>query len=1115
MDEKTPLLDGTKTPYGTDKKAKKDKEEVHKVPLTKLYRYTDKVDLCLLFVGTVFSIIHGAGFPALGIIFGQMTNTFIQASIGDAGLQVTNVSTSVDFLTTPRPTATDDGAFNQTGNFSQSPIASILRTAATTVMPDGTMPDGIPMSAFSSLMADFSLYYVYIGIAVFVSSFFQVAMWVASCERQIHRIRQEFFYQAMRQEMSWFDRKQSGELTMKLSDDLERVREGIGDKMSRCIESVSAFASGLVVGFIVSWRLSLVILSLTPLLALTSGWIGKLVATSAVREQQKYGIAGSIAEEVLSCIRTVISFGGEEKEITRYEMALEEGRKNSMKKYMYMSIGFMFVMFIIYASYGLAFWYGAKLVADGMVSPGGVFTVLLSVLVGAMQLGEALPNIASISTAQGSASVIFDIIDTIPEIDSYGHGGLKPEKVKGNIAFKNATFAYPTRRDINVLKNLNLEIKPGQTVALVGSSGCGKSTVVNLLLRYYDPSMGEVQLDGEDIRSLNVAWLRNSIGIVSQEPVLFDASIAENIRYGLENATFEEIVTAAKQANAHDFIINLPNGYMTLVGERGAQLSGGQKQRIAIARALVKNPSILLLDEATSALDAESEAIVQEALDKTFTLTGQALRDQAFFWSMMFLALAVFAAIGAFVRTIPLAYCGDKLTMRMRLLCFRSILYQDVGWFDDDRHSTGKLSTRLATDAPMVKAAAGHRLGIELAAIVTISLALLIAFIFGWKLALAVSLVSPVLIVAGYFQVQVQKGGQKKDAELMSAAGHVATEALSNIRTVQALTREQVFFEKYVDNLVTPFREAKKQAYVYGLVFAFSQGTLFFIYAGAFRLGGYLISINDMIPTNVYRVFFAIAICAVSVGQMNSYISEYTKAKHSSALLLHLINLRPIIDAQSKAGICKPIEGSLAFQNVSFSYPARRGVEVLQGMNFSLQPGQTLALVGASGCGKSTVVSLVQRFYDPSQGQVTVDGIDLRAYNVAHVRRSISVVSQEPVLFDASIRDNIAYGLDSPCTEDDIIKAAQMANIHPFIMSLPQRYDTTVGEKGTQLSGGQKQRIAIARALIRDPKILLLDEATSALDTESEKIPIARTSVEKNTKRRQEKGHYDRKVDII
>ncbi|KAF8790548.1 ATP-dependent translocase ABCB1 like protein [Argiope bruennichi] len=1005
-------------------------------------------------------------------------------------------------------------------------------------------------------MTAFSLYYVYIGIGVFVASIIQILSWMMACERQVYIMRQEFFYQVLRLEIAWFDKHQSGELTTRLNDDLERVREGIGDKFSMVIQYGSTFLAGFIVGFIKGWQLTLVIMSMTPLLTLSSAFLGKIVSTSSAREQKKYAVAGGIAEEVLSSIRTVTMFNGQDREIKRYKSALNEGLQVALRKYVYVAFAFGFTFLVLYGSYALAFWYGAELVLANKMSPGDVFSVFFAVMIGSFSLGNAMPQLTSVATAKGSASSIFNIINTVPKIDPYSKEGIQPRDFSANIEFHNVNFSYPTRKTVEVLKKFSLLIREGQTVALCGPSGSGKSTIVNLILRFYDPVKGHVTLGDYDLKTLNVSWLRSKIGIVSQEPVLFSGSIAKNIEYGHENVTFSDIVAAAKMANAHDFITKLPQGYDTLVGERGAQLSGGQKQRIAIARALVRDPRILLLDEATSALDAESEAVVQEALDKaqegrttvviahrlstiktadekvplpsgfqilkqskrewkeivigslasvvtgvimptyaifyseifnTFSLSGAALKESAFFWSMMFLVLAGTAALGHIFRTIGYAFAGENLTMRLRYQSFTNIIRQDIAWFDDDRHSSGKLASRLATDIPLVKTAAGVRIGTVISAVVTLVASITIAFIFGWKLALALIVVVPILLVAGALQMKTLKGNQKRDAELMSNASEVASEAIENIKTVQSLTLEERFYERYVSNLFKPFMENKKNARVYALAYAFSQAVMFFTYAAAFRLGAYLVARNEMEAVDVYRVFFAMAFSAVSVGQWTSYLPDYAKAKLSAGLVFHLIKLVPNIDSSSKGGIRPEVKGKIDFVDVKFRYPSRRNVQVLQGINLTINPGQTVALVGASGCGKSTLIALLERFYDPECGQILLDGFDIKTINLKYLRSQMALVSQEPVLFNCTIKENIIYGIEDKVSNSDVETAARIANIHDFIIKLPQGYDTVVGERGTQLSGGQKQRIAIARALIRHPKILLLDEATSALDTESEK----------------------------
>ncbi|CAF2928921.1 unnamed protein product [Rotaria sp. Silwood2] len=416
--------------------------------------------------------------------------------------------------------------------------------------------------------------------------------------------------------------------------------------------------------------------------------------------------------------------------------------------------------------------------------------------------------------------------------------------LNGDIKFDSVSFFYPSRKEASVLHNLSFIARAGQTTALVGSSGCGKSTCISLLLRYYEPSSNRITINGRAITDYNIKHLRQNIGVVSQEPILFGVSIYENIRFGKVNATQAEIEQAAQQANAHDFIIQLPNKYETIVGERGILLSGGEKQRIALARALVKQPTILLLDEATSALDTVSEKFVQEALDRA---------------------------------------CKNRTAIVV-----------------------------------------AHRL----------------------------------TTIQNAHQIYV----------------------LDNGTVVEQGTHETLM----------ETQDGKYQA---------------------------MVKLQQIEKTDN--------------GKDNMMSIEKTVE-------------------QDKKPIC-----------------------------------QRVAIVGASGCGKSTTIQLLERFYDVTSGQILLDGIDIRQLNLQWLRSQFGLVNQEPILFDLTIAENIAYGLENVAMED-IISAARKANIHEFIDQLPQGYQTQVGLKGSFLSGGEKQRIAIARALVRQPKVLLLDEPTSAMDAYNE-----------------------------
>ncbi|XP_054511882.2 ATP-dependent translocase ABCB1 isoform X5 [Pan troglodytes] len=559
--------------FKLNNKSEKDKKEKKPtVSVFSMFRYSNWLDKLYMVVGTLAAIIHGAGLPLMMLVFGEMTDIF--ANAGNLEDLMSNITNRSDI--------------NDTGFFMN----------------------------LEEDMTRYAYYYSGIGAGVLVAAYIQVSFWCLAAGRQIHKIRKQFFHAIMRQEIGWFDVHDVGELNTRLTDDVSKINEGIGDKIGMFFQSMATFFTGFIVGFTRGWKLTLVILAISPVLGLSAAVWAKILSSFTDKELLAYAKAGAVAEEVLAAIRTVIAFGGQKKELERYNKNLEEAKRIGIKKAITANISIGAAFLLIYASYALAFWYGTTLVLSGEYSIGQVLTVFFSVLIGAFSVGQASPSIEAFANARGAAYEIFKIIDNKPSIDSYSKSGHKPDNIKGNLEFRNVHFSYPSRKQVKILKGLNLKVQSGQTVALVGNSGCGKSTTVQLMQRLYDPTEGMVSVDGQDIRTINVRFLREIIGVVSQEPVLFATTIAENIRYGRENVTMDEIEKAVKEANAYDFIMKLPHKFDTLVGERGAQLSGGQKQRIAIARALVRNPKILLLDEATSALDTESEAVVQVALDK-------------------------------------------------------------------------------------------------------------------------------------------------------------------------------------------------------------------------------------------------------------------------------------------------------------------------------------------------------------------------------------------------------------------------------------------------------------------------------------------------------------------
>ena len=422
----------------------------------------------------------------------------------------------------------------------------------------------------------------------------------------------------MRQEVAYFDTNSAAEMNTRLFDDIKKIQDGVGDKVGLCIQALSQFVAGIIIGFYYGWEMALVILACTPIIALTGYMYFVTTTASSKAELDSYAKAGDVAEEAISSIRTVTAFGGQESEVKRYTDNLEQARVAGIKKHTVTGLNTGVLYLVIFGVEALAFWYGGNLVirTSGVAyTIGKVLTVFFALLIGAFGLSQVGQNAEYFVTAQVAAHAVYTILDRKPEIDINSDEGTK-SLIIGNVDFNCVDFTYPAREDQQVLKNVTFSAKSGETIALVGQSGCGKSTCFQLLQRFYNPSSGSIKVDGTDVKNFNLKWLRSNIGVVSQEPVLFDTTIRENIRLGRLDVTDDEIRAALIQANAFDFIQKLPAKIDTTVGAGGSTLSGGQKQRISIARALVRNPKILLLDEATSALDTESEKLVQDALDK-------------------------------------------------------------------------------------------------------------------------------------------------------------------------------------------------------------------------------------------------------------------------------------------------------------------------------------------------------------------------------------------------------------------------------------------------------------------------------------------------------------------
>ncbi|XAR56648.1 Xenobiotic-transporting ATPase [Bertholletia excelsa] len=1145
----------------------------------------------------------------------------------------------------------------------------------------------------NSIVNKYALRLFLVAIGVGLAAFVEGLCWARTAERQTSRMRLQYLKSVLRQEVGFFDTQAADSSTTyqvvsTISADSNSIQIAIGEKIPDCTAYLGSFCFCFIFGFVLSWKLTLAAIPFTLMFIIPGLGFGTVMMNVGVKMIETYGVAGGIAEQAISSIRTVYSYVGELQTVKRFSQALQETMELGIK--MGLAKGLMMgSMGVIYVSWGFQAWIGSILVSKQGEKGGDIFVAGFNVLMGGLNILTALPNLTAIAEAKAAATRITEMIDREPAIDSEDKKGKALSYVRGEIEFKGVHFNYPSRPDTPILQGLDLRVPAGKTIGLVGGSGSGKSTIISLLERFYDPIEGEILLDGYKIKRLHLKWLRSQMGLVNQEPVLFATTIKENILFGKEGASMDDVEIAAKAANAHEFISKLPEGYETQVGQFGVQLSGGQKQRIAIARALIKNPKILLLDEATSALDAQSERTVQEALDlasmgrttiviahrlSTIRMANQivvlqsgkvvesgthhelmqmnnrqegeyfkmvklqqssiedktpvtpsqeedtryhkmnappsspvrstdlrnrhkmivpasplsirsspaaspvvqpfspalsisapysvqfeasfesdydldydessvpspsqwrllkmnapewgrallgcigavgsgavqpinaycvgalisvyfhtdksTIRSHARVYSFVFLGLGVFSFITSVLQHYNFAVMGEKLTRRIREKLLEKVMTFEIGWFDQDENTSAAICARLSTQANMVRSLVGDRMSLLAQAFFGATFAYGLGLVLTWRLTLVMIAAQPLLIGSFYSRSVLVKSMSEKTRKAQREGSQLASEAVINHRTITAFSAQKRILGLFRESLEGPKKESIKQSYFTGIGLFSSQFLAAASTALAYWYGGKLLVQGLIAPERLFQAFLVLLFTAYTIAEAGSMTKDLSRGSNAVRSVFATLDRQSEINPNSSSAIDAEkisVRGRVELKNIFFAYPSRPEQLIFKGLSLRVAAGTNVAVVGQSGSGKSTIIGLIERFYDPLKGSVHIDERDTKDYNLRGLRSHIALVSQEPTLFGGTIRDNITYGKIN-AKESEIKIAAMLANAHEFISGMKDGYDTYCGERGMQLSGGQKQRIALARAILKNPSILLLDEATSALDSVSESL---------------------------
>lgn len=1042
------------------------------------------------------------------------------------------------------------------------------------------------------------------------------------------RLRQHLYQHTLALGPGHFDQERTGDVVLAMVEGVEQLETFVGQYFPQL--TVAAMTPVLIFGGMAWFDLQTawIFVGFAVFTLLVPFWFTRWTAASSLRRRHAYSALGADFLDAVQGLATLKAFGQSD---THGVMLAQRARQlyRSTMGVLAVNITTSGVITLgISAGAGVALGLGAWRVSQGELA----LSALLVVLMLGVEVFRPLRELSRLyhrgMIAVSTAKAIFAILDAVPEIQEPTQpvlpdtGTLIPE-----IRFEGVSFSYPTRA--HVLKEVHLTVDAGQRMGIVGPSGTGKSTLIWLLLRFFDPQHGRILLGGYDIRTLPLDVLRRSIAVVMQDTYLIHGTVADNLRFGNPDATQDDLEAAARAAHAHDFIMSLPLGYETVVGERGLRLSGGQRQRLAIARALLKDAPILLLDEALSSVDTENEALIQEALERLMvgrttliiahrlssvigadciaviedgtivergthqTLVGAdgtyarlmadqatvpsapqesgdllapglvaqaaasngsyqrgpqaegapALLPPALGWQTLWrrllflvqdwwgqLGITFVCGIGHVVAVIGIGVVSalivgrvsQRLDFRTPLLVLwmlmplSAVLHYLESWLAHDlayrllaemrirvysvlnrlapaylfRRRSGDLVSLVTADVETIELFFAHTIAPGFVAIMVPTTVLIVLGYYAWPLALALL---PFLLLVGLSPFLAGRQQERLARELRLHLGEVnayTVDSLQGLKEIVAFTRgprQLAALQSYGEQLNrVRGRFLNHLSFEHVLV----EALMGFGGLTVMTLGALLVARGQLAGSALPLLTLVALASFVPVSEIARIGKELSEALASARRLFAIEDEPvPVTDgphAVLSASYDVSTQPLLQYDHVDFTYIPGEA-PALQHVTFAVARGQTVALVGRSGSGKTTAMHLLLRFWDPDQGRILFQGHDIRTLQLDVLRQQIGLVSQDTYLFNASVRDNLLLGRPQ-ATEAEVIQAAQQAHAHDFIMRLPDGYNTRLGERGMQLSGGQRQRLAIARAILKDAPVLLLDEATSHLDSENERL---------------------------